>query len=136
VAHGRWLVGRVVTALLGALAVGLLGLLALELFPPVVGVIAAALAAVATPLAVGDLSLESEPLFIPLALAALLAAARLWRGRELRWALVAGLLAGLATLTRANGAVLLAPVALAAWPGRRWLALAALVCAFAVAIVP
>jgi hypothetical protein len=136
VAHRRWLVGRAVSALLGALAAGLLGLLALELFGPAVAVTAAALAAVATPLAVSDLALESEPLFVALALAALLAAARLWRSGRLRWAVAAGLLAGLATLTRANGAVLLVPLALAAWPGCRWRGLAALLCAFALAIVP
>lgn len=73
VAHGRSLVGRVVNALLAALAVGLLGLLALELAAPAVAVTAAVVAA---------------------------------------------------TLTRANGAVLLVPLALVAWPGRQWRALA------------
>jgi 4-amino-4-deoxy-L-arabinose transferase-like glycosyltransferase len=138
-AHRRWRAGRLLNALLGAVAVGLVGLLGVELFSPAVGVAAAALTAVAAPLAVIGLALLGEPLFIVLELAALLAAVRYRRTRGLRWAVAAGCLAGLATLTRANGAVLLLPLLLAAWPrpGRRaLLAPAALVCAFALTIAP
>jgi 4-amino-4-deoxy-L-arabinose transferase-like glycosyltransferase len=141
-AHRRWLVGRLLNALLGAVAVGLAGLLGLELFSPAVGVTAAALAAVAPPLPVIGLSLLSEPLFIVLELAALLAAARYRRTRRLPWALAAGVLGGLATLTRANGAVLLAPLLVAAWPRRAgrsprgFAPAAALACAFVLTVVP
>jgi 4-amino-4-deoxy-L-arabinose transferase-like glycosyltransferase len=144
VAHDRWRVARLVNAGLGALAVGLIGLIALELWTPAVAVAAAVLAALASSLAVVGVALLSEPLFVTLELAALLAVLRHRRpgAHPWRWALAAGAAIGLATLTRANGGVLLLPLGLAVWtarPRRTWRALAVpavLVAAAAVTIAP
>jgi 4-amino-4-deoxy-L-arabinose transferase-like glycosyltransferase len=143
VAHARWRVGRIVNALLGTAAVALIALIALELWSPAIAVAAAVLAALATPLAVIGVALLSEPLFVALVLGALLAVLRLRRSAHpWRWALAAGVLCGLATLTRANGAILLVPLALGAWTlrprwSRRALAVpAALVAAALLTVVP
>lgn len=63
-------------------------------------------------------ALTPEALFVPLELASLAAVlAHRRSSHRLRWALAAGALAGLAVLTRQNGAVMLLPLALAAWAG-------------------
>jgi 4-amino-4-deoxy-L-arabinose transferase-like glycosyltransferase len=104
----------VVVALVGALAAALLGVRA--------GLAAMAIAAVYPPLIAAGATLMSEALFVAFVLGAVLAALR---GRRVGWALAAGALAGLAILTRANGAVLLLPLVLALW-GRPWRSRAAL----------
>lgn len=113
----RYTAARAAGALLGALTVALLGLLALRVWGGRAALAAMALAAVYPPFLVLSGSLLTENLFLPLVLAALLAAlhgAEAGDGR-LRWALLAGALAGLAVLTRANGALVLVPLVLAVW---------------------
>jgi len=141
---GGWLglgalsAARIFQALLGALLVGLIGLLARRVWSRRVALIALALAAVDLPLILVSGTLISETLFVALALGALCAAlvhrAR-GSGRGRRWLLLAGVLTGLAALTRTNGLVLLVPVALLARaPGqplrsREWLGSAAVLLA-------
>lgn len=114
----RWLTGRVVNALLGAGAVALLGLLGAALLSPLAGLVAAGLYAVYPPPAILGTALLSEPLFVVLMLAALLVALRA-RGAPVGWVIGAGVLVGLAALTRPNGIVLLLPLALALGSWRR-----------------
>jgi len=129
VARERWRAGREVNAVAGGVGVGLVGLVGLELWGPLVGVVATALAAVYPPPAVLAVALLSEPLFLVFELAALLAVLRYRRlPHRRRWLVAAGVLAGLATLTRANGAALLLPFAVGVWtlrPRWSWRALAA-----------
>jgi 4-amino-4-deoxy-L-arabinose transferase-like glycosyltransferase len=125
----RWRIGRVTQAIIGTVAVALIALVAWQLWGVAVALASAALAAVHPPLVVIGVGLFSEPLFVVLelaALAAVLEARR--RPGAWRWIVAAGVLAGLATLTRNNGAVLLLPLALGVWTGRprwSWRALAA-----------
>ena len=118
---------RVAGAIIGALIVGLVGVLAAQLWGRRVALIAAALAAVYVPLITVGSSVMSEPLFVVFMLAAIIAAVAYRRspGRY-RFAALAGLLAGLAILTRANGAVLLLPLGVAVWDARPRLSRAAL----------
>jgi hypothetical protein len=139
----RWEAARRAQAVVGALTVALLGLLATKLWGRTRGLLAMAAAAVYPPLVLVQGSLVSEVLFVPLVLAAMLAALAHRRSpRGLRWAAAAGVLAGLATLTRTNAPVLLLPLALAVWTGRpRWSrralsAPAALVLAAVLTVVP
>ena len=140
----RWRAARRAQAVLGAMTVGLLGLLAGSLFGRRVAWVAMALAAVYPPLLLVEGALVSEALFVPLVLAAALAALRGSRATDggLRWAVLAGVLGGLATLTRTNAPVLLLPLALAVWTGRPRLspralaAPAALVVAAALCVLP
>jgi 4-amino-4-deoxy-L-arabinose transferase-like glycosyltransferase len=142
-AETRWAAGRVLEAVLGAVTVLLIALIGVRLFGPAAGLTAGAIAAVYPPLILVGSSLLSESLFIPLELGAVLAAlvhrdcARRWR-----WALLAGVLVGLAELTRSNGFALVLPLALLVWSGRpRWswraaTAPAALVAATALTLTP
>jgi hypothetical protein len=69
----------------------------------------------------------SEPLFDAFMLASLAAVLAYRRSpHRYRWALLAGVLGGLATLTRAQALILLVPLAVAAWDGRPWRTRAAL----------
>jgi 4-amino-4-deoxy-L-arabinose transferase-like glycosyltransferase len=90
----------------GGATVALTGLVARRVAGERVGLFAAAFAAVSPLLIAADGSVMSETLFVPLALATLLAA--LWSMRSaqpLAWA-VPGAFAGLAALTRADGLLL------------------------------
>ena len=110
---------RVANAVLGAVAVGLLGLVAAQLWGPLVAVIAAALGAVYVPFITVGGAVMSEALFAVVMLAALAAALQHRRSpHRYRYAVAAGLLAGLAILTRANALILLIPLAFAVWDGR------------------
>ncbi len=140
--RARWRTGRLMQAGLGAAAVLLLALIALRLWGEAVALGLGGLAAVYPPLLLAGSSLMSESLFIPLTLAAVLAALHT-RGspRPLRWAPLAGVLTGCAALTRSNGVVLVLPVALLVWtvPRRRGPALlapAVVVAATALTLVP
>jgi peptidoglycan/LPS O-acetylase OafA/YrhL len=124
--------GRVVGALLGTVTVGLIALIAMRLWGPVAGIGGGLVAALYPPLVMMSASLVSEALFVPLILALVLLLVA--RGRPdaragPRLAAAAGLLCGLAALTRPVGLVLLVPALLWAWraplPTRRRLAMGA-----------
>jgi 4-amino-4-deoxy-L-arabinose transferase-like glycosyltransferase len=135
----RWEAGRLVEAALGAIAVLLVCVIAARLWGRRVGLVAGAIAAVFPPLVLAGSSLLSESLFIPLVLAATWAALRSRDQRgEIRWALLAGALAGLGALTRANGVALVIPLGLLVWPSRPkpFTAPLALVATTAVILVP
>ena len=114
-------VGRYANALLGALAVLLLYLIASRIWGRRVGLLAATGAAVFPPLVLLSRDLLSESLFIALELGAVLAVLEFRRLRLLRWAALAGLLAGLAALTRNPGPALAIPVLVGLWVYRPWL---------------
>jgi 4-amino-4-deoxy-L-arabinose transferase-like glycosyltransferase len=130
---------RIAGAIVGTAVVALVGLLALQLWGPLVALAALALTAVYVPLITVGGAVMSEPLFDLFMLAALAAALQHRRSpHRFRWALLAGVLAGLATLTRANALVLLAPLVVAVWDARprwSWRALAPAVALVAVAAV-
>ena len=134
-------VAQLLGAVIGALTVGAIGLLAAQLWGPLAALVAAGLAAVYVPLLTVGTALMSEGLSALLMLAALVAALQHRRtGHRWRWVLVAGVLAGIGVLTRANAAVLLLPLALAVWTARprlsvRGLAAPAALVAVAVAVV-
>jgi len=134
----RWTHGRVANALLGTLAVVLVGLIAARIWGRRVALAALAVAAVDLPLVLVGGSLMSETLFVMLILGAVLAGLRARdAARPVAWALAAGVLVGLATLTRPTGLVLAIPLGLAV-AGRppRWPAVAALVAALALTVAP
>lgn len=112
--------GRIAQAVLGTAIVALIGVIAFQLFGTRVALTSMGIAAVYPPLVILGLSLFSEPLFITLLLASVAAAlqARLRPERALRWALVSGVFAGLAWLTRSNGFVLLPGLLLLVWTVR------------------
>ena len=115
----RVLVGRILGVLIGTLIVALIGVVAAQLWGRGVALVAMALAAVYVPLITVGGAVMSEPLFAALMLGALAAAIEHRRSaHRWRWALLAGVLAGLSILTRANAMVLLLPLALAVWTGR------------------
>jgi 4-amino-4-deoxy-L-arabinose transferase-like glycosyltransferase len=118
----RWEAGRLLEAVLGTIAVALIYLIASRIWDRRAGVVAAGVAAVYPPLVLVGSSLMSESLFIPLVLAAVLAAlAHRGSTHRWRWALAAGVLVGLAALTRSNGVLLVIPVGFLAWSRRpRW----------------
>jgi 4-amino-4-deoxy-L-arabinose transferase-like glycosyltransferase len=118
----RYRAGRVANALVGTAIVALIGVLSIQLFGRRVALAAMALGAVYLPLILVGGTLMSEPLFTALLLGALVAAIHHRRSaHRYRWAVVAGVLGGLAILTRANAAILLAPLAIAVWGARpRW----------------
>jgi 4-amino-4-deoxy-L-arabinose transferase-like glycosyltransferase len=122
----RWEAGRLLEAVLGAIVVALTALLALRLWGRGAAFVSGAIAAVYPPLILVGSSLMSESLFIPLVLAAVLAAligrVSVHRGR---WSVAVGLLVGLAALTRSNGILLVVPVAFLVWPERPRLSLRA-----------
>ena len=125
--HSRWEAGRLFEALLGAVVVLLVYLIATRLWRPRLALVAAGLAAISPPLVmVGSSSLLSESLFIPLVLAATLAALHFREDPRMRWAIVAGVLIGAAALTRANGVFLLIPIGFLLWVKRPRFSLRAL----------
>jgi 4-amino-4-deoxy-L-arabinose transferase-like glycosyltransferase len=134
---------RVAGAVVGAAAVALLGVLAWQLLGTGIALLSAALAAVYVPLVLVGAAVMSEALFVVFMLAALVAAmAHRRSAHKLSFAVAAGVLAGLAILTRANALVLLLPLAVAVWDGRprrAWrslLAPAALVVAAVITVAP
>jgi hypothetical protein len=114
--------GRVAQALLGTVIVALIGLIALQLWGMRAKVVASGIAAVYPPLVLVGATLLSEPLFVVLLLGATAAAlAHRRAGRGVRWALAAGVLAGLAWLTRSLALLAFLPLAWLLWDGRpRW----------------
>ena len=116
----RWKAARGFEAVLGAVAVGLIWLVALELFGALVALIAGVLAAVYPPLVLIGSSVMSESLFIPLALGAVYCALRARRGLGAdgvwRWQAATGALGALSALTRESGLVLMVGLIFVAWP--------------------
>jgi 4-amino-4-deoxy-L-arabinose transferase-like glycosyltransferase len=108
-------VGRLANAALGALAVFLIYLIARRIWGQEIALLAAAFAAVFPPLVLLSRELLSEPLFIALELGMVLCILEFRRLRELRWAALAGLLFGLATLTRNPGPALAVPLIVGLW---------------------
>src|SRR5262249_45529527 len=126
----RWVAARLAQAVLGTVIAVLIGAIALRLWGRRTGLIALALAAVYPPLILFSGALMTEPLLIALLLGSVVALLD-------RRLIVAGVLAGLAVLTRSNAILLLAPLAvgaLVARPHRRLLHAAAFV-AIALAVV-
>jgi 4-amino-4-deoxy-L-arabinose transferase-like glycosyltransferase len=79
----------------------------------------AAAAAVFPPFVLLSQELLSEPLFLSLELGAVLAVFAFRRsGGRLRWAVLAGLLCGVAAITRNIGLALIVPICLGLWIGR------------------
>ena len=112
-------VGRVVGALFGTLAVALLYLIVLRIWGRRVALIATFMAAVFPSLVLLSRDLLSEQVFLALELGAVLCVL-VFRGSggALRWAVAAGVLCGVATLTRNPGGVLVLPILLGLWTGR------------------
>jgi 4-amino-4-deoxy-L-arabinose transferase-like glycosyltransferase len=115
---GGWTAERLLGALLGVATVLLIYLLSLRLWGRRVATLAAGIAAVFPPLVLLSASFLSELLFLPLSLAALLAVLQHREDRRLRWAVLAGVLCGLAVLARTNGLPLVLALALGVWVAR------------------
>jgi 4-amino-4-deoxy-L-arabinose transferase-like glycosyltransferase len=116
-------VARTLGAVLGAFGVALIGILGVQLLGRTTGVVAMGLAAIYVPAILVSEAIMSEQLFVVLMLGALAAAIHQRRSsHHYALAVLAGLLAGLAVLTRANGLILLVPLILAVWaaPRRSW----------------
>lgn len=116
--------GRVAGALLGTAAVLLLYLLVLRIWGRRPALVASFMAAVFPSLVLLSRDLLSEQMFIALELGAVLCVVES-RGarRGIGWAAAAGLLCGLAALTRNPGAALALPVLIGLWrrqPGSGW----------------
>ena len=113
---------RISQAVLGTITVALVGLVALELFGEVAGLIALIMAAIYPVLIELSVTLVAENLLTALVLASVYAALRVRRARSARtasmWVAGTGLLTGLATLTHENGIALLIPLIPAVWIGR------------------
>ncbi|HVE69380.1 MAG TPA: glycosyltransferase family 39 protein [Solirubrobacteraceae bacterium] len=107
---------RLVQAGVGTFTVWLVGVVAfLALRRRRVAIAAMAVAAVWPPMWLYGGAFLSEVLFVPLVLGTI-AAALHWRDTRLRrWLVGCGVLLGLATLTRVNGAALALPLAVAMW---------------------
>jgi 4-amino-4-deoxy-L-arabinose transferase-like glycosyltransferase len=120
-------VARVAQAIVGTVVVALIGLLAAQLGGAALGLVGLGLAAVYVPLITVGGAVMSEPLFAVFMLGSLVAVVQHRRSRHrYRYAVLAGVLGGLAILTRANALVLLLPLAVAAWDARPRLSRAAL----------
>ncbi len=102
-------------------------LLAFQLWGRRESLVAMALGAVYVPLILVGQSVMSEPLFVLCMLGSIAAALK-------RWALLAGVLMGLAILGRANAIILLLPVAIAVWRGPK--PAVVLVVAAALTVIP
>jgi 4-amino-4-deoxy-L-arabinose transferase-like glycosyltransferase len=118
-AKTRWAAGRVMEAVFGAAVVLLICLIGVRLFGRTAGLVAGGIAAVYPPLVLVGSSLLSESLFIPLELGSVWAAL-VHRDSEhrYRWAVLSGVLVGLAELTRSNGFALALPIGFLVWSQR------------------
>jgi 4-amino-4-deoxy-L-arabinose transferase-like glycosyltransferase len=127
--------GRYANVVLGALAVLLLFLIARRIWGRRVGLVAAGMAAVFPPLVLLSRDLLSESLFIALELGAILCVLNFRRaGDAFGWAAAAGVLTGLAALTRNPGIVLVIPIVVGAWMLRPAFTLRALAAPAVVAV--
>jgi 4-amino-4-deoxy-L-arabinose transferase-like glycosyltransferase len=121
-APDRVVVARRLQIVIGTVLVAVIGLVAMQVWGAGVALVAMGLAAVYVPLLTMSGTIMSEPLFAVWMLGALSAAIAYRRSpHPFRWALLAGVLTGLAILTRANALILLLPLVFAVWTGRpRW----------------
>ncbi len=111
-----WDAGRVQNAVIGTVLVGLIGLIAAQLFSRRVAFVAMALAAVHPAMILVGTGLQIEPLLVSLCLAALAAILHYRRDpSRIRWAVVAGLLLGGAVLTRELALLFLPSLLWLAW---------------------
>jgi 4-amino-4-deoxy-L-arabinose transferase-like glycosyltransferase len=137
----RLIVGRLLGAALGVLAVALLAYLARAIWDQRAGLIAGLIAAIFLPLIALNATLLSESLFVPLELGLALCVLRFRRTPAYRWALLAGCLCALAALTRAVADIWMIPTLLMIWTatgsrGMRWRSLAGAVAAFVIVLAP
>jgi hypothetical protein len=103
---------RLASCVLGAVAVGLVGLLGRRLAGDRAGLIAAGLAAIYPNLWINDGLILAESMYTVAIGLVLLAAYRFWEERDVKWAAILGLAVGGAALTRSEGATLLVFVVL------------------------
>ena len=111
---------RVVQALLGTLTVGLIALVAWQVFRRRdVAIAAAAIGAVYPPLVIISAPLMTESLLLPALLGMVAAALAFREGGGLGWAALAGALGGIAILTKDVGLIAFVVVLAAMWEPRR-----------------
>jgi 4-amino-4-deoxy-L-arabinose transferase-like glycosyltransferase len=123
----RWQAGRILQAIIGVGIVALTMLIALQLLGRRETLIAGVIAAIYPPLIFVGTTLLTEPFFILLTLAGVAAILRYRRDdTRISWLVLAGLCAGLATLTRTNGVIAIIVLALGAWTLRPRFSLQAL----------
>jgi 4-amino-4-deoxy-L-arabinose transferase-like glycosyltransferase len=131
---------RVISCVMGAAAVVLIGLLARRVAGDRVGLVAAGLAAIYPPLVMLDASLRSESLYAPLIALALLLAYRLRDRPGVLRAAALGVAIGLAALTRSEALLLVVllgvPLALLLPPGTRLRPAIAVVAGCALVVTP
>ena len=131
---GGWTAERLLSALFGVVAVLLVFLVSRRVWGERVATVAGAIAAIFPPLVLLSASILSESLFVPLALAVVLAILEYRRDPRLRWAVAAGVLCGLAALTRQNGLLLVIAAGGGVWAMRPRLSRQALVAPVVVAV--
>lgn len=136
-------VARLAQAALGALAVALFGVIGWQLWGRRGALAAMVLAALLPSFIFTGTALLSEALFVPLLAAALAAGLRSrTSSHPVRWAVLAGALAGLCALTRPNGILVplcvaaLVPITIARASWRGWKAPAAVLVAAVVVVAP
>lgn len=116
---GAFTAARLANAVLGVAVVALVGLVASQLFGRRVALVALAIAAVHPALALVGSSMQLEPLLVTLSLGAVAATLQHRRApRGLRWPILAGVLLGLAALTRELGFLFLPSLAWILWTAR------------------
>ena len=119
----RWEAARLLEAVLGTITVGLIFLIARRVWDRSAALVSAAVAAVYPPLLLAGASLLAESICAPLLLGGVLAALEYRSSpHRLRWALIAGVLVGLASLARVNVVLVAVPVTLLVWTERPRLA--------------
>ena len=124
-AGGKTAVGpeRVAQAVVGTISVGLIGLVALEVFGGSVAVAAVAIGAVYPVFVELSGTLVAENLLLVFELLSIWTALRARRARRVSgvylWIAATGVLAGLATLTHENAALFVLPLGVAAWSALR-----------------
>jgi 4-amino-4-deoxy-L-arabinose transferase-like glycosyltransferase len=112
----RWEWGRLTQAFLGVATVALIALIALRLWGRVESIVSGGLAAVYPPLLTAGSALLTEPLFLTLMLGGILAILQYRQvDRRWRWLVLAGVCAGLCSLCRTNGVLVIAALAAGAW---------------------
>jgi 4-amino-4-deoxy-L-arabinose transferase-like glycosyltransferase len=119
-ASDRWEAARIMEALLGTLAVALIFLIALRLWGIPGAAISGGLAAIYPPLVLVGASIMSESLYIPLSLAAVLAALSYRESGRMRTAVLAGVLLGITGLARSTELILVIAILVICWRGRPW----------------